>query len=773
MSVTTIEKLVKKSIDFHTRAKAFKDRGELEGALINFMLSADNLETALGESQNLRAAVQKQGRDPKKLQEINSWCDQKCEEFRHVLKRLLSEIVPLQEELKKRKSFRISGGGGNDDITSCANVRQLILEKQDCVFFDNIVGQQEAKDALEKLFILPLAFPNLYPRRAQGILLYGLPGTGKTQLAKAAASELQIFDKNINVLFFAPTPDKLKGKFVGETEKNIAAFFDCASQKAKQCQQENPDTKVISIIFFDELDSIASKRGGGGLEGQLAASSVNILLQKMQGISSQDDVAVIGATNFPDVIDSAVMRRFDRRIHVELPTEEDKVKIVEKEIDNYIRLDPSRFQELSATIPKRQTQSKKLVCAPQCTRPIIKTLYTDPLYKSFVSITKQDIETVLRDIDLRFGDIKVSQSDIVSWTRKAFVKVAERARERGLFSKINLRDTEGNLVQVFMSLDILEALKANKNKTEEDLEVAQSGLGVDEKGHQVFYSKIPEIIQIKLNGILLPSEENQNVFFQPGVSNQFYHHRIVFKDDDFIFNFPIQDIYVQKDNLSNSFQFLLSIPIKILPNNSSTLYLLSKFFTANDIKALIGKAVSEATEAKRTQRRSLYAAVKGLFVSPEDAVPSNEEIASEVLNQLLTNQNIIRVMETENPESTLVVSTLTTNLIEIIKSGEVRSNESTVLDPNPGISESIPVSDVIMPLSINNKNTESIRYEQNNQNIRSLYENLRNNTADTFQEKRKLISWAITRNDFDQSIDTSISQTDISRIENFINPREA
>lgn len=769
MSVPTIEKLVSKSIQFHTKAKEFKERGELEGALINFLLSADNLESALGETKNLQNIINKKQAPASK--QVNDWCNDKCNDFEQVLHRLLQEIVPLQEELKKRKSFRIGSGTDNDDITNCTNVRQLILEKQDCVFFDNIVGQTEAKEALLRLFILPLAFPNLYPKRAQGVLLYGVSGTGKTSLAKAAASELQIFDNDINVLFFAPTPDKLKGKFVGETEKNIAAFFDCASQQAKQCQQQSDGKKkVISIIFFDELDSIASERGGSGSDGQIAASSVNILLQKMQGISTQDNVVVIGATNFPERIDAAVLRRFDSRIQISLPTESDKVRIVENEIDNYIRPSESRFIETTDENKTRITRTNELVCESRCVKPSMKTLYLDPEYHKWISITRKDIEMKLKEIAVVSKNKPVSQSDVATWAKKAFVKVAERAREKGIFPKISIRSIEGKQIDVYMSLNILDTMRDT-----DKLEFIRKQFGIQNKvlnSPDVWYSIIPDVIRIRVRGQI------------------FFHHRLLFRKDELIFDFPINDIYISKTGSDNETQYQLLIPVPIKwqqPGvSTTTLYIVTRIFSVAELSALVTKATRNAHEKKRNTWADKFKGVLSLFTneSPND-IALEEEISAEILDILFQSSSqrsdseknehdVNGIFEFDNDSSFRVVDPSTSRAMEaiskIVKERETslepgKGNILSQLTPGTGDSDNVYPEEQFRLFKLDDKETKG------ENEMQKAYAELKRNKVDSFQKKKMLISWAITRDDFDNIIPTSINQKDIDRINDFDRPQ--
>jgi MoxR-like ATPase len=195
--------------------------------------------------------------------------------------------------------------------------------------------------------VWPNVYPGLYPKTAKGILLYGVPGTGKSLIAKATANELNLgskYDQNLHVLYFAPQGGDLKGKYVGETEKNIQAYFHCASEAANICQKQKNEAakknnqpenhRVLSIIFIDEVDALARDRTTD--DSGMMSLSVNALLQALDGIWSRENVAVIAATNFPWDLDSAFLRRFDQKIMIDLPNASDILKIMDDNINRFV-----------------------------------------------------------------------------------------------------------------------------------------------------------------------------------------------------------------------------------------------------------------------------------------------------------------------------------------------------------------------------------------------------------------------------------------------------
>ena len=122
-----------------------------------------------------------------------------------------------------------------------------------------------------------------------GILLYGPPGTGKTLIAKAVATECSLN-------FLSVKGPELLNMYIGESEANVREIFERARQ-AKPC-----------IIFFDELDSLAPKRGRSGDSSGVMDRIVSQLLSELDGIHGSNDLFIIGATNRPDLLDSALLR---------------------------------------------------------------------------------------------------------------------------------------------------------------------------------------------------------------------------------------------------------------------------------------------------------------------------------------------------------------------------------------------------------------------------------------------------------------------------------
>lgn len=192
-------------------------------------------------------------------------------------------------------------------------MREVLVEIPKVKWAD-IGGLQQVKQALKEMVEWPLKSPESFERLGiqppRGVLLYGPPGTGKTLLAKAVANES-------GANFISVKGPELKSKWVGESERLVRDLFKRAKQVAP------------SVIFFDEIDALAPKRGG--YYGEHATESiVSQLLTELSGIEEMKGVVIIAATNRPDMVDPALLRpgRFDRQILVPAPDVESRFEIL-------------------------------------------------------------------------------------------------------------------------------------------------------------------------------------------------------------------------------------------------------------------------------------------------------------------------------------------------------------------------------------------------------------------------------------------------------------
>ena len=233
------------------------------------------------------------------------------------LRRYLPEIDLDEEDIPpslidrmiiKREDFK----GALNEVSPSA-MREVLVELPK-MSWDSVGGLNEAKEQVQEAVEWPMNSPGKFERMGvtppSGVLLYGPPGTGKTLMAKAVANET---DAN----FISVRGPQLLSKWVGESEKAIRQTFRKARQVAP------------TVIFFDELDSLAPGRGGE-MGSNVSERVVNQLLTELDGLEEMEDVMVIGATNRPDMIDPALIRsgRFDRLVMIGEPDTEGREQIL-------------------------------------------------------------------------------------------------------------------------------------------------------------------------------------------------------------------------------------------------------------------------------------------------------------------------------------------------------------------------------------------------------------------------------------------------------------
>ncbi|CAK9145816.1 unnamed protein product [Ilex paraguariensis] len=213
-----------------------------------------------------------------------------------------SPIVKNQNsKVVSSKPAEQSAGGYDTKLVEMVN--SVIVDRSPSVKWEDIAGLEKAKQALLEMVILPTKRRDLFTgirRPARGLLLFGPPGTGKTMLAKAVASESE-------ATFFNVSASSLTSKWVGEGEKLVRTLFMVAISRQP------------SVIFIDEIDSIMSTRTSG--ENDSSRRLKSEFLVQFDGVTSNSDdlVIVIGATNKPQELDDAVLRRLVKRIYIPLP----------------------------------------------------------------------------------------------------------------------------------------------------------------------------------------------------------------------------------------------------------------------------------------------------------------------------------------------------------------------------------------------------------------------------------------------------------------------
>lgn len=230
-----------------------------------------------------------------------------------------------------------------------------ILDNKPNIKFEDVIGLEPAKQALKEIIILPNLRPDLFTglrSPPRGLLLFGPPGTGKTMIAKAVATEC-------NCTFFSISASSLTSKYLGESEKLVKALFHIAFEKQP------------SVIFIDEIDSILSKRSEG--ENDAVKRLKTEFLVQFDGVGSDlsAKVLVIGATNRPFELDNAVLRRLPKKIYIGPFNLEERIKFIEQIMKNTSNdLGPKDYKFISQNCENYSNSDLKELCKEAAYEPI-------------------------------------------------------------------------------------------------------------------------------------------------------------------------------------------------------------------------------------------------------------------------------------------------------------------------------------------------------------------------------------------------------------------
>jgi len=319
----------------------------------------------------------------------------------NVLRRYLPELkVDEDEQIPQKVLEKLIIT--HDDFADALKVvrpsamREVLVETPN-IDWESVGGLENVKRDLKESVEWPMKYPESFVRMGikppKGILLYGPPGTGKTLLAKAVAKESE-------ANFIQVKGPSLLSMWVGKSEEGMRKIFERARQVAP------------CIIFFDELDSLAGKRGYE-TGTKVTERVLNQMLAEMDGLEDLNDVLVIGATNRPDMLDSALLRpgRFDRillvnapdekgrenilKIHMEKMPVENKNKIIKefaKKTEGYTGADLESFVREAAMLALREDINSE---------EVMKKHFDDALKKIKPSVTKSTIE-VYKKVEEQF-----------------------------------------------------------------------------------------------------------------------------------------------------------------------------------------------------------------------------------------------------------------------------------------------------------------------------------------------------------------------------------
>lgn len=277
----------------------------------------------------------------------------------------------------------------DEEENEVLNVRKRFIPD---VTFDDVGGIESIIDQIREVIELPLKRPEIYQHLGikphKGILLFGDPGNGKTLVAKAIANEVKAH-------FIPISGPELISKWHGQSEENLRKIF-------KEARENQP-----SIIFFDEIDSVAQKRSDED-NARLVTKFVNQLLTLMDGMEAYNNVTVLASTNRPELLDEALLRpgRFDYKIEIQKPNEIGCFKILQI---------ASRKMPLDVSLDIHQIVPKIVGCSAAEIVFIVKEAAINAL-KRTVNVREIILESYRTEIDL--DKIKVTNDDFVHAIKK-------------------------------------------------------------------------------------------------------------------------------------------------------------------------------------------------------------------------------------------------------------------------------------------------------------------------------------------------------------------
>lgn len=355
-------------------------------------------------------------------------------------------LFVVMGQLLSRTLFKKFGDGGVGPMSFGKSNAKIYVKSTDGITFDNVEGQDEAKEALKELVDFlhsPKKYTDIGAKLPKGALLVGPPGTGKTLLAQAVAGEA-------NVPFFSISGSEFVEMFVGLGAAKVRDLF-------KQAQEKAP-----CIVFIDEIDTIGKKRDGAGFSGNdEREQTLNQLLSEMDGFDSKLGVVILAATNRPDSLDPALLRpgRFDRRIPVELPDLVGREKI--------LKLHAKKVRR-EASIDYKQIALATAGASGADLANMINEAALRAVRQGRTAMTQKDIEesveVVLAGYERKNAVISSKEKEIISYHEVGHALVAAKQSSSAPVHKITIVPRTSGALGYTMQVDEEEKFLMSKDE---------------------------------------------------------------------------------------------------------------------------------------------------------------------------------------------------------------------------------------------------------------------------------------------------------------------
>lgn len=376
---------------------------------------------------------------------------------------MVAFFLIIGQVLNKVLAKRMGGGGaGVGPMSFGKSNAKIYVKPTEGITFDNVAGQDEAKEALTEIVDFlhnPKKYSSIGAKLPKGALLVGPPGTGKTLLAQAVAGEA-------NVPFFSISGSEFVEMFVGLGAAKVRDLFQQANEKAP------------CIVFIDEIDTIGKKRDSGGFSGNdEREQTLNQLLAEMDGFDGNKGVVILGATNRPNTLDPALLRpgRFDRRIPVELPDLAGREAILRVHIKNVRHapdLDLNYIARATAGSSGADLANMVNEAALRAVRQGKERVETVDLAES--------VEVVIAGYQRKNAVINPKEKEIIAYHEVGHALVAAMQKGSAPVEKITIVPRTSGALGYSMQVDEEERVLYSKEDLIKRIEVATGGRAAEE-----------------------------------------------------------------------------------------------------------------------------------------------------------------------------------------------------------------------------------------------------------------------------------------------------